>query len=72
MLHHERGTGAKLLRALHKDKAGRQFVIVRVWIDANRTIERAIKNYKKNTLLCPICNNRAKYFGNDLTGVNHE
>lgn len=51
--YHRSGRGSKLLRAVAK--AGIDFHIVDIWPEGDRNFERALKNKKKASLLCPIC-----------------
>ena len=51
--HHRHGTGAKICAAAIRD--GIELIKARVWENADRTFERRLKNYKKTSLLCPIC-----------------
>lgn len=52
LAHHERGTGANLLR--HVRAAGIGWVLARTWTgDRNR--ERALKNQGGSSRKCPIC-----------------
>lgn len=55
---HKKGKGSKLLKALVEKKIG--FSVVRTWEDGDRNFERKLKNRKKASLLCPICNPKLK------------
>ena len=50
---HEAGNSAKLVHAM--SLAGIRFVVARLWIDGDRTLERRLKNQKNGPRLCPIC-----------------
>lgn len=52
---HRSNQGAKLLRALNL--AGIAWHVVRVWKNKNREFERSLKNRKKSSFFCPMCNN---------------
>jgi hypothetical protein len=45
--------GSRLLLAVKK--AGIPFKVVRTWLDKTRGFERQLKNRKKASLLCPVC-----------------
>lgn len=56
--HHENGTArCKFTDALHRLGIG--FKLARVFIDADRNFERALKNTHNVPYYCPICNPRA-------------
>lgn len=50
--HHRAGTGAKLLKAINL--AGIDWEVVRTWA-GGRQEERALKNRKKASHFCPVC-----------------
>lgn len=54
LLHHQNGTGARMLAACVT--AGITFERVRVWEGKTRNFERQLKNHHKSQNLCPICN----------------
>lgn len=53
---HQAGTGSKFLRAVNA--AGIGYHIARVWPGYTRTQERELKNQKKSSRFCPICNKK--------------
>lgn len=53
---HMRGEGSFLMKAV--TKAGIKWSLVRIWPGETRTFERSLKNYKKSSHFCPICNER--------------
>jgi len=55
---HKQGRGAKLLKAVVE--AGINIRLVRVWEDGDRNFERKLKNYKKASHFCPVCNKNCK------------
>jgi len=57
VLRHRNGNGARLLQVIKAN--GIEFDIVRTW-EGDRTLERRLKRWKKNSQLCPICNKRGK------------
>ncbi len=52
--HHLKGSGSRLIRAVNK--AGIKWSVVKTWPDADGNFERKLKNYKKASHFCPICN----------------
>lgn len=56
--YHRKGMGSKLLKALVQKGIG--FSVVRTWEDGDRNFERKLKNRKKASSLCPICNPKLK------------
>lgn len=66
---HRSGTGAKILKALNGYGIG--YEVVKTW-HGDRKLERKLKNRKKSSTLCPICQNKrnrkpAKTIGRHLT-----
>ena len=55
---HKSGGGARLLQVLNEK--GIDYKIVRVWRDKDRNFERKLKNHKKSSRHCPICNPNKK------------
>ena len=53
ILHHRRGSGAKLTRAAAN--AGVQMTVVRVWLNQDRHFERRLHKQRADRKLCPIC-----------------
>jgi predicted GIY-YIG superfamily endonuclease len=51
--HHRGGTGAKLTQAVVAK--GIELIEARFWEGNDKNFERRLKNYKKTSLLCPIC-----------------
>jgi len=58
ILCHKEGRGARLMQVLNEN--GIDWQLVRVWEGASRGFERKIKNMKKTSLYCPICNPNVK------------
>lgn len=60
--HHKAGCGSRFLRAAAL--TGIEFSVVRVWNDGDKHFERRLKNAKKASMLCPVCNpqNWANHF----------
>lgn len=56
--YHRKGKGSKLLKALVEKEIG--FSVIRTWDDGDRNFERKLKNQKKSSRLCPICNPKLK------------
>lgn len=56
--YHRSGRGSKLLKAVMKK--GIEFSVVRIWGEGDRNFERKLKNRKKSSQLCPICNPKIK------------
>lgn len=52
--YHKKGRGSKLLKVLVEK--GIEFSVVRTWPDGDRNFERSLKNKKKASRFCPICN----------------
>lgn len=52
--HHRAGQGARLLQVVNQ--AGISYELVRVWKGASRHFERRVKNCKKTSQFCPVCN----------------
>ena len=50
---HEHSNGAKLMTAITRNDI--KWVVARVWMDGDRTLERRLKNQKNSPALCPIC-----------------
>jgi predicted GIY-YIG superfamily endonuclease len=50
---HEHGNGAKLMAAIARNDI--KWVVARVWLDGDRTLERRLKMRKNGPALCPIC-----------------
>jgi predicted GIY-YIG superfamily endonuclease len=50
---HEAGNSAKLVHAMNV--AGINFVVCRLWLAADRSLERQLKAQKNGPRLCPIC-----------------
>jgi len=50
---HKTGTGARLLQVIRE--AGIEFELARTWPDSDRNFERHLKNMKKSSQYCPIC-----------------
>lgn len=55
---HKAGTGAKILKACNE--AGIEWDVAEVWPEGDRTFERSLKNKKKSSCLCPICQAKKK------------
>ena len=55
---HKSGNGARLLQVLNEK--GIDYKIVRVWEHGDRNFERKLKNHKKSSRHCPICNPNKK------------
>ena len=53
VLQHQQGQGAALTKAAVA--AGIDIKLVRVW-EGNRSLERQLKNRKKASQFCPVCN----------------
>lgn len=53
---HMRGEGSFLMKAV--TKAGIKWNLVRVWPGESRTFERSLKNCKKSSRFCPVCNEK--------------
>jgi predicted GIY-YIG superfamily endonuclease len=53
MERHMSGNGSKLLKAVVE--AGIEFQVAEAWPDADRELERKLKNSKNTKRLCPIC-----------------
>lgn len=58
--YHRAGRGSKLLKAVAQ--ALINFKVVRVWRDGDRNFERKLKNNKKSSRFCPICNPSQREF----------
>lgn len=63
--HHLKGTGARWLKAVKA--AGISWVLVRTW-SGDRQLERKLKDHKKSSDYCPVCQatkaiNSKKYEG---------
>lgn len=56
--HHEKNTGARLLRAVNL--AGIKWKVVRQWPDEDGNFERRLKNRKNASDLCPVCREAKK------------
>ena len=54
MEEHRSGQGSPLMKAV--TKAEIPWDVVRTWKDADRILERRLKNQKNAWRLCPICN----------------
>lgn len=54
---HLDGRGSRLLA--HLNKLGLKYMLVRIWSDGDRDLERKLKGRKKSAQFCPICNPRA-------------
>jgi predicted GIY-YIG superfamily endonuclease len=52
--HHKHGTGARLCKVV--SDAGIELIKARVWEGQDRTFERRLKNCKKPSDFCPLCN----------------
>lgn len=50
---HRAGNGAKIMAAV--GRAGITWRLIRLWAEADRNAERALKNRNDNASLCPIC-----------------
>ncbi len=50
---HEHGNGAKLMSVLARNNI--PWVVSRVWMDGDRTLERKLKGYHSGVKLCPVC-----------------
>lgn len=50
---HRNGSGARLPQVVVE--SGRELIVSRIWLGANKTTERRLKNQKNAPLLCPIC-----------------
>lgn len=57
--HHRAGRGARLLAVLNALGIGYQ--IVRTWPHAGKHFERHLKNMKKTSKFCPVCNPVSAY-----------
>lgn len=55
---HRRGDGARLMAVCKQE--GIPFVVARVWVDADRTTERKIKNRGGLSRQCPLCQKRKR------------
>lgn len=53
-IEHLNGRGARLTQVAKERGIG--FRIVRIWRNGTRRLERQLKNGKRGTRLCPICN----------------
>ncbi len=51
--HHQKNTGARLIRAVNL--AGIGWNVVRQWPDQDGNFERQLKNRKNSSKLCPVC-----------------
>lgn len=60
MREHEKGLGARILDYIRSQ--GKGWVLARVWSGVSKNWERKLKNLKKATYYCPICNPRMKEF----------
>lgn len=58
MDHHRKGSGSSLMKAV--TKAGISWNVVRTWPNETRTFERKLKNRKKSSQICPVCNKNIK------------
>lgn len=56
--YHRKGQGSKLLKALVQKQI--QFSVVRTWPEGDRNFERSLKNKKRASQFCPICNPKLK------------
>jgi hypothetical protein len=54
---HRRGNGARLISVI--TAAGIGFVVARVWMDAERGLERKLKKLGGASRICPICREAA-------------
>jgi hypothetical protein len=52
--HHIQGTGARLTQVV--SDAGIELITARVWEGKGKDFERRLKNCKKSSRFCPICN----------------
>lgn len=52
--HHKHGTGARLCAVVVN--AGIELITARVWEGKGKDFERKLKNQKKTSEFCPICN----------------
>ncbi|TLN00391.1 endonuclease [bacterium] len=66
---HKSGDGARILRAI--TKAGIEFEVARTWEDGDRNFERWLKNQKKASRFCPICQARAKKNRGETANESH-
>lgn len=51
---HVKNRGARILRAVNAN--GIDWKVVRVWPESDGNFERTLKNKKKASILCPVCN----------------
>lgn len=51
--HHRNGSGARLMQVI--SEAGIDFTVARTWPDGDRNFERRLKNQKKPSHFCPMC-----------------
>ena len=58
--HHAAGTARARFTDVTSAR-GLAFVVARTWLGADRTLERKLKNYKRDVLFCPNCNGQAAY-----------
>jgi predicted GIY-YIG superfamily endonuclease len=55
---HRAGVGANFLRAVNE--AGIGYHVVRIWRWSSQDFERSLKNRKKASVFCPICNPKCR------------
>jgi predicted GIY-YIG superfamily endonuclease len=53
---HAHGNGAKLMAVIARNDI--RWVVSRVWLRGDRSLERRLKNYHSGVKLCPICQGR--------------
>jgi predicted GIY-YIG superfamily endonuclease len=56
---HRNSTGAKLIRAVNAVGLGWQ--LARLWIGANQTFERSLKDRHGASKYCPVCQGRKRH-----------
>lgn len=67
--HHRAGTGSRLMEVI--TKAGIGFEVARTW-PGDRKLERKLKNRKDAPKLCPVCNPKARTWGNYNSSRKHK
>ena len=58
--HHFNGRGSRLTKAVKE--AGIKMILVRIWKDGDRQLERYLKKKKASSRICPMCNSKLKRY----------